>query len=87
MYLQKDSLGLATVLTTGLFTVCGKKDLVSRDATVGHPLLTPKHPDDHIRHAVLGLDTREWKQHYGYTVYEVMPNMSSINYDLAWANQ
>lgn len=70
MYLQNDSLCLATVLTTGLLTVRGKKDLVSGDATVGHSLLTPEHPDDHVRHAALGLDTVrirtcEWMQYYG----------------------
>lgn len=57
MYLQIHSLDLATVLSTGLLTVCGIEDLVSWDTTAGHPLLTPQHPDDHIRHAVLGLDT------------------------------
>lgn len=30
---------------------------MSRDAAVGHPLLTTQHPDDHIGHAVLGLNT------------------------------
>lgn len=57
VYLKIDRLHLAAVFTTGLLTVGGKQDLVSRDATVGHPLLTSQHPDDHIRHAVLGLDT------------------------------
>lgn len=45
------------MLSTGLLTVGGVQDLVSRDATVGHPLLPPQHPDDHVRYAVLRLDT------------------------------
>lgn len=44
------------MLPTRLVAVCGVEDLVGRDATVGHPLLPPQHPDDHVRHAVLGLD-------------------------------
>lgn len=44
-------------MSAGLLTVRGEEDLVSGDTGVGHPLLTSQHPDDHIRHAVLGLDT------------------------------
>lgn len=45
------------MLSTGLLTEGGVENLVGRDAAVGHPLLTTQHPDDHIRHAVLGLNT------------------------------
>lgn len=33
----------------------GEEDLVRGDAAVGDPLLPPQHPDDDVRHAVLGL--------------------------------
>lgn len=58
MYLQEDGPSLATVLPTGLLAVGGVEDLMSRDAAVGHTLLAAQHPDDHVRHAVLGLQTR-----------------------------
>lgn len=45
------------MLSTGLLTEGGVEKLVGRDAAVGHPLLTTQHPDDHIGHAVLGLNT------------------------------
>lgn len=45
------------MLSTGLLTERGVENLVSRDAVVGHSLLTTQHPDDHVRHAVLGLNT------------------------------
>ena len=35
--------------------VGGEEQLIGRDTEVRHPLLATDHPDDHIRHAVLGL--------------------------------
>lgn len=56
VYLEDDVLSFAAVLSAGLLAVGGVKHLVGGDSSIAHPLLTTQHPNDDIRHAVLGLE-------------------------------
>lgn len=54
-YLQKDGLGLPTVLPRCILPSGGVQNLMCGNACVGQSFLSPDHPDDNVRHAVLRL--------------------------------